>query len=76
MFLLILHPELCNVEQDSIPYVWQAVITLVPIKVGVVHPYRNRFFDGSGKGFLFPAHNVEVFQCCDMACCRLMAMYR
>ena len=57
------------------PSVWQVILTYVPVKDRAVHPYENRFLDGSSKVLPLPAHNAEVVQCPDVAWGGLMAMY-
>ena len=44
------------------PYAWWLVRFYFPVKGGIVHPYKNGFFEGSGKVVPIPILNVEVFQ--------------
>ena len=76
MFLLVLGFYSWGVKQDCIPHVGQLILTYVHIKVGIVHPYKNGFLYCCSKILPFPAHIVEVVQCCGVACGGMMAIYR
>ena len=49
LFLLVLYCEFWYVKQNSVPYVWQVIVTYVPIEGGVVNYYLDGLFDSSSK---------------------------
>ena len=58
------------------PYVEQVILIYVPIKGGIVHPYKNGILYCSSKAMPLPAYNVAVVQYGGVVCSGMVAIYR
>ena len=56
-------------------HICEFILTGVPVKGGIVHPYKDGFLGCSGKILPIPAYSIKVVQCSDVACCKLVEIY-
>ena len=59
---LIFDIELCVGRQNSVPNMWKAMLTNVPVEGGIVDCYVNGFFDGSSKVVPLCVSHTKVAQ--------------
>ena len=48
MPIIIINSKFRSAKQDSVQYMVKVILTHIPVECGVVDPYVDRFFDGSG----------------------------
>ena len=67
--------EFRDSEQNSIPYVWEIVLSNIFVQGGIVNPDKHGFLDGSCHIVLFSAKDLEIVHWCYMATDVLVVVY-
>ena len=59
-FSLVLELEFWGVNWNYIPYMWEVILTYVPIKGGIVYPCVHGLLNCSEKTFSLPAYMLKL----------------